>query len=302
MQLPKNERRSVKQIEKKKIWLYGAPFSGKTYLANQFPDPLMLNTDGNVKFVDAPYIAIKDEVKVEGRLTKRTFAWQVFKDAIDELEKKDNTFKTIVVDLLEDTYEMCRLYMYDQLGISHESDDSFRAWDKVRTEYLSTIKRLMNLDYENIVLISHEDTSKDLTKKSGDKVTAIKPNLNDKASLKIAGMVDIVARVIDDDGQHVLSFKSNEVVFGGGRLSIPVAEIPSSYDRLCRVYEMANADKPKDVPRTAVETKKEEEKPTEPVEEEKPAEAEETSTEEAVEEKPAEEKPVRRQRRRKVEE
>ena len=85
--------------------------------------------------------------------------------------------------------------MYDRLGITHESDDSFRAWDKVRTEFLSTIRRLMNLDYENIVLISHEDTSKDITKKSGDKITAIKPNIADKVANKIAGMVDIVARL-----------------------------------------------------------------------------------------------------------
>lgn len=240
MNLPKNERRTIEANTKKKIWLYGAPFSGKTYLANRFPDPLMLNTDGNVKFVDAPYIAIKDEVKVEGRITKRTFAWQVFKDAIEELEKKQNDFKTIVVDLLEDTYEACRLFMYDQLGISHESDDSFRAWDKVRTEFLSTIKRLMNLDYENIILISHEDTSKDLTKKTGDKVTAIKPNINDKAALKIAGMVDLVARVIDDEGARTLSFKNNEVIFGGGRLTLNVNEIPCDYDELCHVYDEAN--------------------------------------------------------------
>lgn len=256
MNLPKNERRTVAANENKKIWLYGAPFSGKTYLANEFPDPLMLNTDGNIKYIDAPYIAIKDVVNVEGRITKRTFAWQVFKDTIAELEKKQNDFKTIVVDLLEDTYEYCRLYMYDQLGISHESDDSFRAWDKVRTEFLSTIKRLMNLDYENIILISHEDTSKDLTKKSGDKVSAIKPNIQDKAALKIAGMVDLVARVIADEGKRVLSFKTNEVIFGGGRLTLNVGEIPCDYDELCAVYEDANKGKKPNVHESTKDARK----------------------------------------------
>lgn len=245
MNLPKNERRNVQAVTSKKIWFYGAPFSGKTYLANQFPDVLMLNTDGNIKYVDAPFIAIKDIVTVEGRRTIRTLAWQVFKDAITELEKKQNDFKTIVVDLLEDTYEYCRLFMYDQLGITHESDDSFKAWDKVRIEFLSTIKRLMNLDYENIILISHEDTSKDLTKKGGDKVTAIKPNLQDKAALKIAGMVDLVARIIDDEGKRVISFKTNEVIFGGGRLGITTDEIPCSYDALMKVYRDVEANAPK---------------------------------------------------------
>lgn len=240
MNLPENKRRNIEEINKKTIWLYGSPFSGKTTFANKFPDPLMLNTDGNIKFVDAPFIPIRDEVKVTGRMTQRKFAWEVFKEAISELEKKENDFKTIVVDLLEDTYEYCRLYMYDQMGITHESDDSFRAWDKVRTEFLSTLKRLMNLDYENIILISHEDTSKDITKRGGDKITAIKPNLQEKAANKVAGMVDMVARIIADDNKRILSFKSDEVVFGGGRLTTSVNEIDLDYDTFIEVYEEAN--------------------------------------------------------------
>lgn len=240
MILPENRRRNIEEISKKTIWLYGSPFSGKTTFANKFPDPLMLNTDGNIKFVDAPFIPIRDEVKVTGRMTQRKFAWEVFKEAIAELEKKENDFKTIVVDLLEDTYEHCRLYMYDQMGITHESDDSFRAWDKVRTEFLSTLKRLMNLEYENIILISHEDTSKDITKRGGDKITAIKPNLQEKAANKVAGMVDMVARIIADDNKRTLSFKSDEVVFGGGRLTTSVNEIDLDYDTFLEVYEEAN--------------------------------------------------------------
>ena len=270
MILPKNERRSIESINKKVIWLYGAPFSGKTYLANQFPDPLMLNTDGNIRFIDAPYIPIKDVVTVEGRMTKRTLAWEVFKDAITELEKKQNDFKTIVVDLLEDTYEYCRLYMYQQLGITHESDDSFRAWDKVRTEFLSTLKRLMNLDYENIILISHEDTSKDITKKGGDKITSIKPNINDKCANKVAGMVDIVARVIADGDIRTLSFKTNEVIFGGGRLNVKSNEIPLDYNALMEVYHEANADmKPKrSTPaQNVAETKQDQAEPAETTQE-----------------------------------
>ena len=177
---------------------------------------------------------------------KEQEGWDVNKqiEAIDELEKTagQNGFKTIIVDLLEDTYESCRLFMYDRLGITHESDDSFRAWDKVRTEFLSTIRRLMNLDYENIVLISHEDTSKDITKKSGDKITAIKPNIADKVANKIAGMVDIVARVVvEDDETRTLNFKSNEVIFGGGRLkNIKTTSIPLDWDELLKVYDEAN--------------------------------------------------------------
>lgn len=240
MKLPENKRRNIEAVEKRVLWIYGVPFCGKTTFANAFPDPLMLNTDGNIKFVDAPYIRIKDEVKVEGRQTKRTLAWEVFKDTISELEKKENTFRTIIVDLLEDLYEHCRLYMYQQMGITHESDDSFRAWDKVRGEFLNTLKRLMNLDYENIILISHEDTSKDITRKGGDKITAIKPNLQEKVANKVAGMVDVVARIVADGDARTFSFKSNEVIFGGGRLKVNAKDIPLDVDALFAVYDEAN--------------------------------------------------------------
>lgn len=241
MLLPENKRRNIEKIEKKVIWIYGMPFSGKTFFANKFPDPLMVNTDGNIKFVDAPYIRIKDEIIQKGRMQpERKFAWEVFKDTVDELEKKDNTFKTIVVDLLEDMYEHCRVFMCNQMGISHESDDSFKAWDKVRSEFLNTIKRLVNLDYENIILISHEDTSKDIMKKGGDKITAIKPNLQDKVANKIAGMVDIVARAIAEGNNYTLSFKTSEIIFGGGRLTVSKDEIPSDYDAFTELYQEAN--------------------------------------------------------------
>lgn len=236
MILPNNERKTNSNVSYKKLWLYGLPFSGKTYLANKFSNVLMLNTDGNVKYIDAPTVPIKDEIQTSERGgIKRTLAWKVFKDVILELEKKQNTFETIVVDLLEDCYEHCRLYCYEKLDIDHESDNSFKAYDFVRKEFLDTIKKLTNLDY-NIILISHEDTSRDVTKKSGDKITSIKPNINEKVALKIAGMVDIVGRVINDEGKRTISFKANEVIFGGGRLNLSKLDIPCEYDELVKIY------------------------------------------------------------------
>lgn len=277
MILPSVTRRTLDKITQRKIWIYGEPFTGKTTFANEFPNPLMLNTDGNIKYVDAPFIAIKDELTTTGRRTSRKFAWDVFKEAVDELEKGDNEFKTIVVDLLEDLYEDCRLYMYDKLGIEHESDDSFRAWDKVRTEFLSNIKRLMNLDYENIVLISHEDKSRDFTSKNGSKFSTVSPNLQEKVANKISGMVDIVARLVVEDGEHLLSFKTSPNQFGGGRLKLSQAEIPSTYEDLKEVFDESLKAPKKQRKQTKLE---------EPENKETPEKEEPTEETEEVEEKP----------------
>lgn len=280
--LPKNEKRNVNASSRVKVWIYGAPFSGKTTLADQFPDAVMLNTDGNLNSFTSPVVEIKE--RVDGRQVIDT--WSVFNEAISELQKGSD-FKTVVVDLVEDTYEACRRYCYKKLNIEHESDNSFKAWDYIRNEFLTTMKRLMTLDY-NIVLISHEDMSKDITKKSGDKITSIRPNIQDKLANKLAGMVDLVGRVVADGSDRTLNFKSDEVVFGGGRLKLNKTQIPLTYSALMSVYGSQN--KPVEAPKQAVA-----EEPK--VEEPKWYPQDETPAQEQPTEQPAEEKPVRRSRR-----
>jgi len=274
MILPTTDRREIGANAKRKIWIYGQPFSGKTTMLDKAPNPLNLNTDGNISNVTMPYVAIKDVVTVNGRITERKFAWEVFKETIEELEKGQNDFKTIIVDLVEDTREMCRLYKYNELGIEHESDSGYgKGWDIIKTEYLSTMRRFFNLDYENLIIVSHEDISKDITKKNGQNITKIAPNIQEAIANKLAGMVDIVARVVvEDDGERTLNFKSNEVVFGGGRLTnIKNTKIPLDWDELMNVF----GEQPK--PRA-----KKVETPTD---------------ERPVEETPAEETPKRRTRK-----
>lgn len=307
MTLPKNERQIVGSTNFMKGWIYGQPFSGKTTFLDKAPDPLNLNTDGNTKYVTMQRVYIRDEVTTTGRITNRKFAWEVFKDTITELEKGSD-FKTIIVDLVEDTREMCRLYMYDKLSIQHESDSGFgKGWDIIKTEYLSTMRRLFNLDY-NIFLVSHEDISKDLTMRSGDKITRIAPNIQEAIASKLAGMVDFVARVIvKDDGTRILSFKHNEVTFGGGRLGIKETEIPLEWSELEKVYKETVA---KSVAPVTKVTPAKEEPVTKVVESEENTKENENST--GIEEKqetvsgnetaPAEEKKVRRRKKRTEEE
>lgn len=285
--LPSTTRRPIGQANYVKLFVFGAPFSGKTTLVDQAPTPLNLNSDGNIKYVSMPYLPIKDEVKVEGRQTKRTFAWEVFINAIDELEK-GSEFKTIAVDLTEDMYDYCRVYMCDKNGWEHESDDSFKAYDIVRSEFLRNIKRLLNLPY-NIILISHEDTSRDIMSKD-KKITKITPNIPEKIANKLAGMVDLVARVVaNTDGTRKLEFKPSEVVFGGGRLQgITTTECELSWDALMSVYnEVKRANMPKTAHQQKVEDfknaqKVEQEQPKHPLEQveqqEQPTPVEETAT------------------------
>ena len=243
MILPKNERKEATINTTPDMWLYGDSYSGKTVFMDTFDDNLMINTDGNVDHITSPVIRIKDEVKVEGRLTKKKYAWECFKEVIDELEKKDNDFKIITVDLVEDMYEHCRLFMYHKEGWEHESDGAFgKGWDMIMTEFLSTMKRLKNTGYQ-IVYLSKQVTNT-ITYKDGKEVTTFKPNIKDKIANVLAGTVDLTARIIvEDDGKHYLSFKNSETVFGGSRYNFGVERIPLDHDAFISAMEDAQDGK-----------------------------------------------------------
>ena len=53
-------------------------------------------------------------------------------------------------------------------------------------------------------------------------------------------MVDVVARIVADGNERTFNFKSNEVIFGGGRLKVDAKDIPLSVSALFEVYDEAN--------------------------------------------------------------
>ena len=218
MLLPKNERREKKIDKNPDLWIYAQSYVGKSTFVDQYDDLLFLNTDGNTDNTTSPVIPIRDEITVNGRITNKKFAWEVFKEVISELEKKDNDFKRVALDLVEDLWEHCRLYMYDKNGWEHESDGGYgKGWDMIRTEFLSTMKRLKSLDYQ-IIYISKE-VATEVTLKNGTKFTTYKPNINDKVANVLAGTVDLTVRAYVDGDKRYIQLAKDENVFGGGRFN-----------------------------------------------------------------------------------
>ena len=238
MILPENKRREKKIDTSPDMWIYADSYVGKSTFIDKFDDLLFINTDGNTDNTTSPVIRIMDQVWYEGRLQKKKFAWEVFLDVVAELEKKENDFKRICIDLVEDLYEHCRLYMYDKLGIEHEQDAGFgKGWDMVRTEYLSTIKRLKNLGYQ-IIYISKENLS-EITLKNGNKITTIKPNINDKVANILAGTVDLTVRAYMDGEDRYLLLDKQENIYGGGRFNFKVKKILLNKDEFIKALEEA---------------------------------------------------------------
>ncbi|MCG1167739.1 AAA family ATPase [Staphylococcus epidermidis] len=328
MTLPKNIRREKKIDERPDFWIYGDSYVGKSTFVDQFDDLLFLNTDGNTDNTTSPVINIKDEVVKEGRITKRTFAWEQFLNVVSELETdKDSGFKAIAIDLFEDLREHCRIYVFDKNGWEHESDGGYgKGWAMVKTEFNNAIKRLKNLGYQ-IIYISKEVKS-ETTLKGGAVRTNFIPNIDDKTANFTTGTVDLTIRAfMNSDGVRLLQLSKQRNVFGGGRFNFLNDTCELNKDEF--VSELVNAQKASHAKITAKtkplkEEVKEETKDTDEVppgetitdkeevieEPKRKTRKRKSSTKEAVEEAKAEEKEepldekpkrTRRSRRKKTE-
>ena len=218
MILPENHKREKTVITNPDMWIYGDSYVGKSVFVDQIENLLFLNTDGNTENTTSPVIRIRDTSEKSGRMTSTKMAWENFLDVISELEKKENTFETVAIDLIEDLYEHCRLYTYKKLGIEHEQDAGFgKGWDMVRTGFLSAIKRLKNLGYR-IIYISKEIAT-EVNLKGGGKITTYSPNIPDKVANVLAGTVTLTVRAFMNNRGRFLQLEKTESVFGGGRFN-----------------------------------------------------------------------------------
>ena len=313
MALPKNERRERKIDTKPDFWIYADSYVGKSTFVDKFPNVLFLNTDGNTDNTTAPVIRIKDQVTKKGRITERKLAWDVFLDAIHDLETEENDFEAVALDLVEDLRDHCRVYVFDKNGWEHESDGGYgKGWDKVKLEFNNAIKRLKALGYQ-VIYISKEIAT-EITLKGGGKRTTFKPNVDDKTANFLTGTVDLTLRAyVNSDDERFLQLKKQQNVFGGGRYDWQVDTIPLEYDAFIEELKAAQEGKEikkKDKP-TRESRKKEKESVIKvededgvtitveepPAEEEKPKR--ERRSRKPAEETESEEKPKRQRRSRK---
>lgn len=236
MLLPKNERKPKEANLTPDLWVYAQSYVGKTTFVDSFDDVLFLNTDGNTDNVTSPVIRIRDTR--EGHIKKS--AWEVFLEVLAELEKKENSFKIVAIDLVEDLYEHCRLHVFNREGWQHESDGGYgKGYDMVKLEFLSSMKRLKNLGYQ-IIYISKELAGQ-VTLRGNTTLTTYKPNINDKVANVLAGTVDLTCRAYADDRGRWIGFKVDEYTFGGGRFDFNTDKCELSRDAFIKAIKEAQA-------------------------------------------------------------
>lgn len=283
--LPSNARRTKEVNLNPDFWIYADSYVGKSTFVDQTDDLLFINTDGKTKNTTSPVIHIADKIDSTGRTVNKTLAWQIFLEVVEELEKKNNDFQSIALDLIEDLYEHCRIWVFDKNKWEHEADGGYgKGYDIVKFEFLSTIKRLKNLGYQ-IIYISKEARA-DVTTKQGGSYTTYAPNIKPVLANVLSGTVDMTMRAYVDGRGRYLELGKNENAFGGGIYDFPVKRIELNME----AFKQALKDAQEGVSTSNANTQRKEKDSTEPQKEEPSIKVEEGEPipfdEEKVEETP----------------
>ena len=140
MLLPANKPKD-KDITPKVFFIWGQSMSGKTYLARQFPNPVIINTDGNAKKVDTPSVEVYD--------------FETFVKVIQEIEEGKHDFKTIIIDLVDDVKTMLQNYVCKKHNVDDEGEVPYgKGYREVKMIWQKLMVRLNQLPY-NVIFISH---------------------------------------------------------------------------------------------------------------------------------------------------
>lgn len=138
--LPPNKPKT-KDITPKVFFIWGQSMSGKTYLARMFPNPVIINTDGNAKKVDTPSIEVYD--------------FETFLKVIQEVEAGNHDYKTIIIDLVDDVKTMLQNYVCKKYNVDDEGEVPYgKGYREVKMIWQKLMVRLNQLPY-NVIFISH---------------------------------------------------------------------------------------------------------------------------------------------------
>lgn len=173
--LPDNVRKAPKETPRNFL-IYGGPMHGKTYFADEFPNPLNLNTDGNAEAIETPSIHILNERGLDGSIKKTAF--EQLGDIINEIESTNHTFETIILDVTEDIITLFEQEILEEHGVKSIGDIGYgrghAALESMVRALVMKLKGMTMAKNFNVIYTSRLTTFED------NNVTRHVPSLKEK--------------------------------------------------------------------------------------------------------------------------
>lgn len=180
--LPENKPQVPKDTPRN-YFIWGPTMGGKSFLASQFPNPVIFNTDGNAEANTVPSVQLRNIKDTNGKI-KRSVIDQLDK-LITALQTEKHTYETVVLDVIDDIVVMIEQYICDKEGVETLGDipygKGYAAFTNIFQQLVIELKSLpMNVIY----------ISRNATKLEGTTEIEI-PSLKEKHQNIVNGNCDL---------------------------------------------------------------------------------------------------------------
>ena len=214
------------------VFLYGAPKTGKTTIACQFPGALLLAFE-------------KGYSTIGGVLAQPINSWSEFKKLFVEFKDPavKERYQTIVIDTADIAYSYCEKYICTRESDANHSYQNVadipygKGYAMAMDEFDECIRKILQLGY-GLVIISH-DQDKTMKNENGEEYNQIIPTLDKRARLVCERTCDIIGycrEVEDQEGHKTVRMFMRETsrYVAGSRFKYTPDSIELSYDNLVK--------------------------------------------------------------------
>jgi nicotinamide riboside kinase len=210
-------------------FIYGAPKTGKTTLATQMNNCLLIATE-------------KGYNALPGVMAQDVTSWSEIRQVYRELKKDEvkKTFDAIIIDTVDIAAEMCQKYICNQNDIEALGELPYgQGWTKFKAEFNDVFRGLTQLGYAVFFIGHHKEQT--ITVDGEDRIY-IRSAMSNSTRSVITGMADIFGYAHQQRGRDmsVLTLRSpDDTIECGGRFKYLPNEIEMSYDNLVNALAAA---------------------------------------------------------------
>ena len=214
------------------VFLYGAPKTGKTTIACQFPGALLLAFE-------------KGYATIAGAMVYPVNSWSEFKKLFVEFKDPavKERYQTVVIDTADIAYSYCEKYICTRESDAKHSYQNVadipygKGYAMAMDEFDECIRKILQLGY-GLVIISH-DQDKTMKNENGEEYNQIVPTLDKRARLVCERTCDIIGycrEVEDQEGHKTVRMFMRETsrYVAGSRFKYTPDSIELSYDNLVK--------------------------------------------------------------------
>jgi hypothetical protein len=229
MPIPATKAKTNADLNKQLTLLFGAPKTGKSTLAAQFPDVCFLATEPGLNSLEAFRWEAAD-----GRYVINS--WAELMAATSEVVASGR-FKTLVIDTLGNACALCDEHVSASHGEEYKLDGKL-GYGKGAAMIVNELKRYLTklgATGLGVILIAHT-TTKTISTRTGtvEKIVPAIPGDNKAGDIYnlILGMCDLVLYLDQQDGKRVIRTKPHATYDAGDRSGRLPEMLDSSFQAL----------------------------------------------------------------------